>query len=229
MRRPGRAAASFASGALGVLGALAVFAAAAPGACLNEEPGAVRAEAAHRPTVLVLGLESAVDEDEEWRDRRLGMGLRGRLAQMLADSGAFDTLEERELTASVREAVDGYWLRERSAEEQADPVRLRETTGADWIAHGALESIGVTRDRVSGVAGGRRWAYRAAVRLCLAGPAGETLCRDGAGRSVTRVMSVGVQYRGDEVAFDQAGPAQAVDRALVDAFDRLMPEWEAGR
>lgn len=228
---PGSAPASFALGALkglGALWALAVLAAAAPGACLTEEPGAVRAEAAARPTVLVLGLESAVEE-EAWRDRRLGMGLRGRLAQMLADSGAFVTLEERALAASVLEAVDGYWLRERSAEELADPARLREAAGADWVAHGALESIGVTRDRVSGVAGGRRWAYRATVRLCLLGPEGASLCRDGAGRSVTRVMSVGVQYRGDEVAFDQAGPAQAVDRALVDAFDRLMPEWDARR
>lgn len=185
-----------------------------------------------RPTVLAVGLESAV-EDEAWRDRRLGMGLRGRLAQMLADCGAFVTLEERELAPSVAEAVDGYWLRERpeggGAAGGADLDSLHEATGADWIGHGRLESMGVTRDRVSGLAGGRRWAYRATVRLCLHRRGEASLCREGTGRSVTRVMSAGVQYRGEEVAFDQAGPAQAVDRALVDAFDRLMPAWESGR
>lgn len=43
----------------------------------------------------------------------------------------------------------------------------------------------MTRDRVTGIVGGRRWAYRVEVR-----------------------------------------PAVAVDRALVDAFNRLMPRWE---
>lgn len=185
-----------------------------------------------RPTVLAVGLGSAVP-DEAWRERRLGMGLRGRLAQMLADCGAFVTLEERELAPSVAEAVDGYWLRERpeegAAAGEAGLDALHEATGAEWIGHGLLQSVGVTRDRVSGIAGGRRWAYRASVRLCLHRRGEASLCRDGTGRSVTRVMSAGVQYRGDEVAFDQAGPAQAVDRALVDAFDRLMPAWESAR
>lgn len=201
-------------------------------AALAVLPAAAWAQEAGRPTVLVLGLESAV-EDRDWRDLRLGMGLRGRLAQMLADSGAFETLEERELAPSVAEAVDGYWLRERpedgAAAGEAGLDALHEATGADWIGHGRLESMGVTRDRVSGIAGGRRWAYRATVRLCLHRRGGASLCREGTGRSVTRVMSAGVQYRGDEVAFDQAGPAQAVDRALVDAFDRLMPAWESAR
>jgi len=212
--------------ALAALCALA-FAAGAPA-----WPQAAPPAAAPRPTVLAVGLESAVS-DEAWRDRRLGMGLRGRLAQMLADCGAFVTLEERELAPSVAEAVDGYWLRERpeegAAAGEAGFDALHDATGAEWIGHGLLQSVGVTRDRVSGVAGGRRWAYRATVRLCLHRRGGESLCREGTGRSVTRVISAGVQYRGDEVAFDQAGPAQAVDRALVDAFDRLMPVWESER
>ncbi|HUF77838.1 MAG TPA: hypothetical protein VMR44_02860 [Thermoanaerobaculia bacterium] len=215
--------------------ALAIAGAAALAACATGVRAVSPPEPAGRggrPTVLVVGLETTLEE-EAWRERRLGMGLRGRLSQMLADSGAFETLEERELAPSVREAVGGYWLRERgSAEEPSGDAgldRWHEATGAEWIAHGSLDSMGVTRDRVSGVAGGRRWAYRASVRLCLHRQGAPSLCREGTGRSVTRVMSAGVQYRGDEVAFDQAGPAQAVDRALVDAFDRLMPEWESGR
>lgn len=199
------------------LGAGALLAAAVP-------PEPVSGEGP--PTVLVLGLGHELDEPE-WRDHRLGMGLRGRLAQMLADSGAFRTLEERELVPSVREAVGGYWLRERDAGGADDLQRLHRDTGARWVAHGSLERVGVTRDRVTGLVGGRRWAYRATVRLCLHGRDGESLCRDGVGKSVTRVTSAGVEYRGDDVAFDQAGPAQAVARALVAAFDRLMPAWEA--
>lgn len=208
---------------LAALGAVAWLAAAPAWPQPREDP---------RPTALAVGLESAV-EDEAWRDRRLGMGLRGRLAQMLADCGAFVTLEERELAPSVAEAVDGYWLRERpedgAAAGEAGLDALHDATGAEWIGHGRLEAVGVTRDRVGGIAGGRRWAYRATVRLCLRRRGEASLCREGTGRSVTRVMSAGVQYRGDEVAFDQAGPAQAVDRALVDAFDRLMPAWESER
>ena len=189
--------------------------------------GLLSAQDGARPTVLVLGLESEVEEPE-WRDRRLGMGLRGRLAQMLADSGAVSTLEERELAPSVRDAVGGYWLRERedTADRHERLDSLHRETGADWIAHGELASVGVTRDRVTGLVGGRRWTYRAQIRLCLHGRQGESLCREGRGKSVTRVMSVGVEYRSGGVAFDQAGPAQAVDRALIAAFDRLMPVWE---
>lgn len=177
------------------------------------------------PSVLVLGFENHV-EDDAWQDRRLGMGMRGQAARMFADSGAFRLLEDRELAPSVREAVDGRWL---SETETPDADALRAKTGADWIADGALLEVGVTRDRVTGIVSGRRWAYRVKVRLCLHGPETRELCREGEGRSVTRVRGVGVEYRGDEVAFDQAGPAQAVQRALVTAFNTLMPIWDASR
>lgn len=84
-------------------------------------------------SLVVLGFENRIDE-RPWRDQRLGVGLRGRLAQMCADSGAFALLEERGLAPSIREALGGYWLREKSAEELADLASFHRSTGAEWIA-----------------------------------------------------------------------------------------------
>jgi hypothetical protein len=196
-----------------------------------QEGGAQPAAEPAADTLVVLGLENRLPKKQrqDWRDQRLGLGIRGRLAQMYADSGAFALVEDKDLAPSVREAVGGWWLAERSAETLADLDRLHRETGAAWIAHGSLDEVGVTRDRVSGPVGGRRWAYRVEVRLCLHDAGGDELCDDGEGRSVTRAVGVVFDYRGDELAFDQAGPAEAVDRALVDAFNRLMPRWEATR
>jgi hypothetical protein len=175
------------------------------------------------PTALVLGLRAGAAEGEAWRDRRLGMGIRGLLVQMLADSGAVALIEERELAPSVQDALGGYWLEEREA--ALDAASVRRQTGVDWVAYGEISELGVTRDTVRGPVGGRRWRYRVVVTLCLDGAAGAPLCADGEGTSVTRVMGAIVEYRGDQVAFDQAGPAQAVDRALARAFNELMPRW----
>jgi hypothetical protein len=167
-------------------------------------------------------------DGKAWRDQRLGVGLRGRLVEIYADSGAFALVEEKDLAASIQEALGGYWLREKGAAELADLAALHAATGARWIAYGSLDRVGVTRDRVTGIVGGRRWAYRAEVRLCLHDAGGGELCQEGSGRSVTTVYGAAVEVRGDgDLAFDQAGPAEAVDRALVDAFNLLMPRWEA--
>jgi len=208
------------------LAALALLGAPAGTPTLAAAPALVASQASPAAaSLVVLGLENRV-EKKAWRDRRLGVGLRGRLAQMCADSGAFTLLEEKELAASIQEALGGYWLREKGAVELADLSGLHRSTGAEWIAHGSLDEVGVTRDRVTGIVGGRRWAYRVEVRLCLHAAGGGELCQEGTGRSTTTVVGAVVTYRGDEVAFDQAGPAEAVDRALVDAFNRLMPRWE---
>ena len=210
--------------AVAMVGAFVVPRGAAAAA---SEAAAMPAASPALPTLVVVGLQNGVDEPK-WRDQRLGWSLRGRLVQMFADSGAFALVEEKDLAPSVREALGGYWLSEPSAEVLGDPDRAREHAAAEWIAYGAVRELGVTRDRVTGPVGGRRWAYRVVVRLCMSGERPpQPLCEDGEGRSVTRVISAGPEYRGDELVFDQAGPAQAIDRALADAFNRLLPRWAA--
>lgn len=187
------------------------------------EPGGAGPKTA--PRAVVLGLRSRVDAPE-WREARLGMGIRGRLAQFVHDSGAFSLVEEKTLAASIQEAAAGYWLTEASAESLEQIERLRVSTTADWVIAGTLEYVGVTQDQVSGFFSARRWSYRVALTVCAHGADRLQLCKPGEGKSSTTVYGVGVEYRGNEVAFDEAGPAQAVDKALVAAFNALMPEWE---
>lgn len=189
-----------------------------PAAAAGEEP----------PTLLVLGMVCE-DSRPEIRDLRLGMGVRGGLVRIFAERGVFRLVEEKALAPTVREAVDGYWLRERSPEELADLDRLHRETGADWIARGHLKPLRWARDSFSGPVGGGRWAYRAELRLCLHGRNGAELCRQGRGKSSSAVVTWMIEYRGDDVVFDQAGPAEAVDRALDEAFRRLLAAWEARR
>lgn len=213
--------------ALGLLGALAVPAPAAARAAAVSPAGGL-------PTLLVVGLDADPSGTrKEWQERRLGMGIRGRLTQMFAASGAFTLREEKDLAPSVQAAIGGYWLREKSASELRDLDGVLRSTGSDWVAYGTVERFGVTRDRVQGLLSGERWLYRAKVRLCLrgttSGGGGRELCREGNGQTATEAFSVVISYQGDEVTWDQAGPAQAVDRALIDAFNRLMPEWQKER
>jgi hypothetical protein len=229
-------AALVAGGAAAALCALA----AAPRAAARE---AVTAGGA--PTLLVVGLDADPGGTrKEWQERRLGMGIRGRLTQIFAASGAFTLREEKDLAPSVQAAIGGYWLRDKSADELRDLDGVLRSTGSDWVSYGTLERFGVTRDRVQGLLSGERWLYRARVRLCLrgggngggaataaggAGGASREICREGNGQTATEAFSVVISYQGDEVTWDQAGPAQAVDRALIDAFNRLMPEWQKER
>jgi curli biogenesis system outer membrane secretion channel CsgG len=178
------------------------------------------------PTIFVLGLESEV-EKEPWQDLRLGHGIRGRLTQMFAESGAFIVVEEKALAADLEQAVGGYWLRERKGAERADLAVLQQLTGVEWVAHGRLVQVRVTRDRVIGVFSGRRWKYQVKVELCLRNRVGAGLCQEGQGVSSTHTWGAVVEYQGEEVAFDQEGPANAVELALVHAFNQLMPAWEA--
>ena len=176
-------------------------------------------------SLVVIGMHNQVKK-KAWRDQRLGMGIRGRLTQMYADSGAFALLEDRHLAPSVQEAVNGYWLSEGQG-QSGDLAALLEETGADWVAYGDLTYLGMARSRVTGVISGRSWTYRAQVNLCIRGSVGAALCRTGEAKSTTRVVGAVIEYRGnDNVAFDQAGPAEAIDQALAEAFNTLMPEWE---
>ena len=92
------------------LAVLALLGAPAGTPTLVAAPALVASQASPAlASLVVLGLENRV-EKKAWRDRRLGVGLRGWLAQMCADSGAFTLLEEKELAASIQEALGGYWL-----------------------------------------------------------------------------------------------------------------------
>ena len=244
--RPAGSVVSAVSGvavALGLLGASAMPASAATAAdtAVAAPPAP---PAAGLPTLLVVGLDADPGGTrKEWQERRLGMGIRGRLTQMFAASGAFTLREEKDLAPSVQAAIGGYWLREKGAEELRDLDGVLRSTGSDWVAYGTVERFGVTRDRLQGLMSGERWLYRAKVRLCLRGTTGSgasggttsgggggrELCREGNGQTATEAFSVVISYQGDEVTWDQAGPAQAVDRALIDAFNRLMPEWQKER
>jgi|CXWL01.1.fsa_nt_gi hypothetical protein len=174
------------------------------------------------PTLLVAGFDNLV-ADKKWRDFRLGMGLVGRLAEGLTVEGDFVLLESRGLAASVREAAGGRWVSE--APVPLDVAALFDASGADWIASGTFEKMAVTRDRVTGLVSARRFLYRAEVSLCLLPARGRELCARGSGESKTTTIGALIEYRGSEVAFDQAGPAQALDRALADAAGRLLVDW----
>lgn len=183
-------------------------------------------------SILVLGLENRLPggkkkKNETWRDLRLGMGVRGRLVQMCADSGAFVLVEERDLVPSVKEALSGYWLTEPSARQLKDLDHVHEASAVDWVLFGTLDFVGVVRNQVKGPVGVERWRYRVKLNLCIHGAGrAQALCHEGTGKSSTTVVTAGFEYRGNDLAWDQAGPAQAVDLALVDAFNHLMPKWE---
>ena len=178
--------------------------------------------AAPADILVILGLRNDLPDTKKyrpWRDYRLGMGVRGRLAQMAAASGRFVLLEEHALASSVGDALGGYWLRETSA---ADPRRLAEAAGAAWVLYGDLSEVGVRRSRTSGPVGRISWRYRVRLRVCLDSSLSGELCRQAEGIAKTKKLSAGFEYRGDDFTWDQAGPAEAVAAALSDAFGAVL-------
>lgn len=173
-------------------------------------------------TLLVLGLHNDLPPSKkyrDWRDFRLGLGIRGRLTQLAADTGAFVLLEDRTLAASLREALGGYWIEESALAR--DPEAARRESGAAWVLYGDLDHVGVTRNRLSGPIGRASWKYRVRLSVCLHGDAARELCQAGEGESRTAKTAIGFAYRGDDLAWDQAGPSEAVGRALDAAFADL--------
>lgn len=193
-----------------------------PSVCLAAGLLAIATLPVRADTLVVLGLRNDLPEGkkyEKWQDFRLGMGIRGRLTQMAADAGGFTLLEDRTLAASVGEALGGYWLRETPALE--DPESVLRATGAAWVLYGNLDHVGVTRDRVSGPLSVARWRYRVHLTVCLYSDGLGEICQEGEGRSKTTKVAVGFEYRGNDLAWDQAGPAEAVTQALGEAFAAL--------
>lgn len=200
---------------------LGVFLLVCPWLAVTDATGAPAA--GEPPTLMVVGVGYDLPKKarkKEMEDLRLGMGIRGRLVELAAGTGHYWLLEDRALAPSLREAVGGYWLREAEAPDLVNLDGLQRRAGVDWVLWGSLTDFGVTRSRSSF---GVKWRYRAVVRLCLRGASGQERCAESEGKSVDKKRAFGVVYRGDDVVWDQAGPAEAIDLALSKAFAKLVP------
>lgn len=181
-----------------------------------------------RPTLVVVGFACQVD-DANWRDARVGFGVRSLLAQALFDTGRFANLEEKaEIRDEIRHRAETMWLH---AEDKVDFVQASEdlgTWGADFAAYGRVTYFGRPQTRVSmGPLHSRTRTTIIKLEVTLIDVGSKKSIEEtGVGRAKTRAKSALFTFRRDQVLWDETTVGIATGEAIRDAVAELMKTFD---
>ncbi|OGC05374.1 hypothetical protein A2V82_05955 [candidate division KSB1 bacterium RBG_16_48_16] len=198
---------------------------APPAFCGLQEESQPATTNGQKPTLAVIGMANQV-EDENWRDARVGLGLRNVLAELFFDTGRFTLIEEK---PDIRRRLDkfsqGLW----QLGNNADFERIIERIGvldADFIAYGKVTYFGKPKTKLSfGPMHIQRNAVVIEVDVTLMDlKSGKAYRQEGDGLSRTVVGSALFQFREDHVELDQTNVGNAVREALEEAVNKIVKE-----
>jgi hypothetical protein len=203
---------------------LLLFLAHAAFCALQEENQPITTNA-QKPTLAVIGMANQV-EDENWRDARVGLGLRNVLAELFFDTGRFSLIEEKpEIRRRLDKFSEGLWQLGKSA----DMDRIVERIGileSDFVAYGKVTYFGKPKTKLSfGPMHMQRNAVVIEVLVTLLNlQSGKTYQEEGKGVSRTVVGSTLFQFREDHVELDKTNVGNAVREALEEAVGKITKE-----
>jgi hypothetical protein len=110
---------------------------------------AVTVSGVERPVCAVVGFVNEL-KNEQWRDARVGMGVRAMLAQSLHGSGLFRMLDEKDEIAQVLGDISGRaWKEKRGGKEIDKAVKTVAAEGARFVASGRIFYFGKPRAKAS--------------------------------------------------------------------------------
>jgi hypothetical protein len=165
-------------------------------------------------------------ENEDWRDARVGMGLRTILAQMFFDSGYFLMLEEKsEIRQKLNELATGIWALQQSDHDFKQELHRAGELGADFAVYGRVSYFGTPKTRVPMHV--RRNAVVINVEVTLENlKTGKKIKEKGEGKSATIAGSAIFHYREDRVELDKTNVGNATQKALSEAAAKILREFK---
>ncbi|MFC2089037.1 hypothetical protein ACFLSX_05485, partial [Calditrichota bacterium] len=167
------------------------------------------------PTLAVIGMSNEI-RNEDWRDERVGLGLKIILSQLFYESGYFTMLEEKpEIRQKLNKMVSGIWtLNQEDYNFENDAKSIKEF-GADFVAYGKVYYYGKPRMRVSlGPLHMRKNSVIIKVEITLEDlKSGKTISERGEGQSKTTANSALFKFREDHVDLDKTNIGNATKKA----------------
>ncbi len=192
------------------------------------QPGRSAADSsASKPALAVIGMSNEV-ENEDWRDARVGMGLRAILSQLFFDSGYFLLLEEKpEIRQKLNALATGIWALQ-GEHDFKEALHQAGELGADFVVYGRVTYFGTPKTRVSfGPMHVRRNAVVINVEATLEDlKTGRKIKEKGQGESATTAGSAIFNYREDRVELDKTNVGNATKKALSEAVGKILKEFK---
>lgn len=179
------------------------------------------------PTLAVTGFINQVDHNE-WKDARVGMGMRAMLSQVLAETGPFTLLEEKlEIKAQLEEIARTSWSSSKGKDALKEAAETIKKKGARFIASGKVFYFGKPRTRAS--VGPAHFASDEVVikiEVTLTDVSkGKKISAVGSGKAKTTAASGLFSYHGENLDADASMVGTATKKAVDDAVAEIMKKF----
>lgn len=188
--------------------------------------GSVCAQEAQKPACAVIGFVNQVD-NADWRDGRVGMGVRSILAQSLFATGLFTLVEEKaDIKAKIEEAAKAAWL-DKSGASIDSAADFARAAGAEVIASGKVFHYGKPRTRASvGPAHFASDEVEIKIEVTLAGVKdGKKIIALGSGKAKTTASSGLFTYHGENLDADASMVGTATRKAIDAAVAEIAKKY----
>jgi len=179
------------------------------------------------PVCAVVGFVNELKNDQ-WRDARVGMGVRAMLTQAIHETGLFRMLEEKEVVAdALDKIVDRNWKGNSDKKKSKETIVLLTSEGARFIASGRVYYFGKPRTRAS--VGPVHIAsdevvLKLEVKLYDTHKK-KTLSAVGTGKAKTTASSTFFTFHGESLDTDKSMVATATRKAIGEAVTEIVKKY----
>ncbi|MBN1129850.1 MAG: hypothetical protein JXA71_12735 [Chitinispirillaceae bacterium] len=180
-----------------------------------------------KPACAVIGFVNQV-KHKEWKDARVGMGVRAMLSQAVAETGLFVLLEEKaEIKERLEEIARNAWASGKDDEPFESAAAELRQKGARFIASGRVFYFGKPRTRASvGPAHLARDEVVIKLEVELYDEArGKSITAVGSGKAKTTAASGLFTYHGENLDADASMVGTATKKAIDDAVADIVKKY----
>lgn len=185
------------------------------------------AQDTQKPLCAVLGFLNEI-ENQEWRDARVGMGVRAMLSQALFESRCFALLEEKEeIKGRLRTFAQNAWLGENGAATIDSAAMEMKNAGAHFVASGRVYYFGRPRTRASvGPAHFSSNEVEIKIEVTLASiKDGKKIKAIGTGKAATTALAGLFTFHDENLDADKSMAGTATRKAIDNAVAEVIKKY----
>jgi curli biogenesis system outer membrane secretion channel CsgG len=180
-----------------------------------------------KPTCAVTGFLNEVS-NEQWRDARVGMGVRAMLTQSVSETGLFSLLEEKEEVkvklASLRTEA---WMNKKGKKHLEEVDAFLKKEGAEFTAQGRIYYFGKPRSKAS-VGPVHLASDEVVIKIEVMltdTKKGKKISALGTGKAKTSVKSALFTFHQEKLDADKSMVATATKKAIDEAVTEVAKKY----
>ena len=185
-------------------------------------------KASEQETLLVLGSFNEL-KNEQWKDARIGFGLKSLIIQSFFDTGAFTIIEEKpEIQEKLSAISQGMWNSDSKKYDIGKEAEEAKIMGAKYIAYGRVYYFGRPQTKLTvGLLQARVSETIIRIEIVLQNVEnGKKIKKSGSGKTETTANSILFEVRDDSVLFDETAVGIATRKAISEAVADIIEDFE---